>query len=296
MNYFIIINPNSGTKNSIHVFNSIVAPELKKRGHTFDSHFTEYQHHAEEIISKANLKDIDGILILGGDGTMHEAVNGLLKRDEIRDIPIGLLPAGSGNSLLHDIGKFDIKTTLNKILNHNTQTIDILKITSSDMIYYSINLVGWGMVNEIGILAEKMRWMGPIRYNVSSIIKIFTYKAKQAKVIIDEARFDKNFAFIIICNTIHIGKGMKMAPHAKLNDGKMDIILIEDNFNKLELLKLFPTLFAGEHIKNDKVNYLQANSLILKPNKDGILNIDGELVGRTPISIDVCRGAIKLLN
>ena len=88
---------------------------------------------------------------------MHEAVNGLLKRDEIRDIPIGLLPAGSGNSLLHDIGKFDIKTTLNKILNHNTQTIDVLKITSSDMIYYSINLVGWGMVNEIGILAEKMR-------------------------------------------------------------------------------------------------------------------------------------------
>ena len=296
MNYFIIINPNSGIKKSIHVFNSIVAPELKKRGHTFDSHVTEHQHHAEEIITKANLKDKDGILILGGDGTMHETVNGLLKRDEITDIPIGLLPTGSGNSLLYDIGRFDVKTTLNKILNHNTQTIDVLKVTGSDMIYYSINLVGWGMVNEIGILAEKMRWMGPIRYNVSSIIKIFTYKAKQAKVIIDEAKHDKKFAFIIVCNTIHIGKGMKMAPDAKLNDGKMDIILIEDNFNKLELLKLFPTLFAGEHIKNDKVNYLQANSLKLQPKKDDILNIDGETIGRTPISIDICRNAIKLLN
>ena len=50
---------------------------------------------------------------------MHEAVNGLLKRDEITDIPIGLLPTGSGNSLLYDIGRFDVKTTLNKILNHN---------------------------------------------------------------------------------------------------------------------------------------------------------------------------------
>ena len=55
MNYFIIINPNSGIKKSIHVFNSIVAPELKKRGHAFDSHVTEHQHHAEEIITKAIL-------------------------------------------------------------------------------------------------------------------------------------------------------------------------------------------------------------------------------------------------
>ena len=71
---------------------------------------------------------------------------------------------------------------------------------------------------------------------------------------------------------------MKMAPQAKLNDGKMDIILIEDNFSKLELLKLFPTLFAGDHIKNDKVKYLQSSSVILKPRKDDILNIDGELI------------------
>ena len=296
MNYFILINPNSGIKKSNHVFNTIVSPKLKKEGHTFDFQVTEYQHHAEEIIQKIDLSDKDGILILGGDGTMHETVNGLLKRDKITDIPIGLLPTGTGNSLLHDIGKFDPRTTLNKILDHNTQTIDVLKVTSSDNIYYSINLVGWGMVNDIGLLADKIRWMGPIRYNISSIIKIFTYKARQANVIIDEMEFDKKFAFIIVCNTIHIGKGMKMAPQAILNDGRMDIILIEDDFSKVELLKLFPTLFAGDHIKNNKVNYLQATSLVLKPKKDDILNIDGEHIGKTPISIDICRDAIKLLN
>ena len=72
------------------------------------------------------------------------------------------------------------------------------------MIYYSINLVGWGMVNDIGILAEKMRWMGPTRYNVSSIIEIFRYSPRYAKIEMhmnapkaDNKELLKNIFFII---------------------------------------------------------------------------------------------------
>ena len=152
------------------------------------------------------------------------------------------------------------------------------------------------MVNDIGILAEKMRWLGPMRYNVASIIQIFRFKGRKAKILIDGKQFNEEYAFIIVCNTIHIGKGMKMAPNAKLDDGKMDLIIIKNNFRKIELLKLFPKLFSGKHIYNKKVNYLQAKSFSLTPIKDEVLNIDGEIIGQTPISIETIPEAIELLN
>ena len=296
MKYFIIINPNSGIKKSVNIFNSIISPELNKRGHTVESQITERQYHAKKIIQKINLKDKDAVLVLGGDGTMHEVINGLLCRADGIKLPIGNLPTGSGNSLLYDLGKYDVPTTLNNILKHKVKKVDVLKVSTSKKIIYSINLVGWGMGNDIGLLAEKLRWIGPMRYNIASIIEIFRYKGRKAEIIIDEQKFSENYALITACNTIHVGKGMKMAPNASLNDGKMDIVMIKNNFSKLELLNLFPKLFTGEHIKNKKVIYKQGKCFTLNPLKDEILNIDGEIVGETPITIEVIPKAIELLN
>ena len=72
--------------------------------------------------------------------------------------------------------------------------------------------------------------------------------------------------------------------------------MIKNNFTKFELLKLFPKLFSGEHIKNNKVIYKQAESFTLKPLNDEILNIDGEIIGRTPIDIKIINKGIELLN
>ena len=296
MKYFIIINPNSGIKKSVNIFNSIISPELNKRGHTFEFQITNHQYHAKKIVQEINLKNKDAILVLGGDGTMHEVINGMLCRADNIKLPIGNLPTGSGNSLLYDLGKYDVPTTLNNILEHKIKKVDVLKVSTSKKIIYSINLVGWGMGNDIGLLAEKLRWIGPMRYNVASIIEIFRYKGRKAEIIIDEQKFSENYALITVCNTVHVGKGMKMAPNANLDDGKMDIVMIKDNFSKLELLNLFPKLFTGEHIKNKKVIYKQGKCFTLNPLKDEILNIDGEIVGETPITIEVIPKAIELLN
>ena len=159
-----------------------------------------------------------------------------------------------------------------------------------------MNLIGWGMGNDIGLRAEKMRWLGPMRYNVASLIEILKYKGRQATIKIDGIKYNDSYALITICNTIHVGKGMKMAPNASLNDKKMDIIMIKDNFSKFELLKLFPQLFSGNHIKNKKVTYIQSETFSMESMKNDILNIDGEIKGETPFSIKVLPECIKLLN
>jgi len=296
MNYYILINPNSGKKKSLDTFNKILKPILDKKNHTYTHQLTTHQNHAKEIIQKIDLSDTDAILVLGGDGTMHEVVNGMLNREDNYKIPVGNIPTGSGNSLLYDIGKYDIKKTIDLILKNNIRKIDVLKVSSKTQIIYSINLVGWGMGNDIGVLAEKLRWLGPMRYNVASIIEIFRFKGRKAILSIDNNKYEDYYTLITVCNTIHVGKGMKMAPKATLDDGKMDIVMIKNNFTKFELLKLFPKLFSGEHIKNNKVIYKQAESFTLKPLNDEILNIDGEIIGRTPIDIKIINKGIELLN
>ena len=296
MNFLIIINPNSGKRKSVSVFKNILKPSLELNSINYRTKTTTHSGHAEQIIESIDLLNFNAILVLGGDGTMHEVINGLLKRDDGINLPIGNIPTGSGNSLLYDLGKFDIKDTINIILKNKIRKIDILELSTLNKKIYSMNLIGWGMGNDIGLRAEKMRWLGPMRYNVASLIEILKYKGRQATIKIDSIKYDDSYALITICNTIHVGKGMKMAPNASLNDKKMDIIMIKDNFSKLELLKLFPQLFSGNHIKNKKVTYIQAETFSLKSLKNDILNIDGEIKGETPINIKVIPECIKLLN
>ena len=296
MKFLIIINPNSGKRKSVSVFEKILKPSLERNSINYKSKITTYSGHAEQIIKSIDLLNFNAILVLGGDGTMHEVINGLLKREDGINLPIGNIPTGSGNSLLYDLGKFDIKDTINIILKNKIRKIDILELSTLNKKIYSMNLIGWGMGNDIGLRAEKMRWLGPMRYNVASLIEILKYKGRQATIKIDSIKYDDSYALITICNTIHVGKGMKMAPNASLNDKKMDIIMIKDNFSKFELLKLFPQLFSGNHIKNKKVIYIQAETFSLKTLKTDILNIDGEIKGETPINIKVIPECIKLLN
>ena len=296
MNFLIIINPNSGKKKSVSVFKNILKPSLELNSINYRTKTTTHFGHAEQIIESIDLLNFNAILVLGGDGTMHEVINGLLKREDGINLPIGNIPTGSGNSLLYDLGKFDIRDTINIILKNKIRKIDILELSTLNKKIYSMNLIGWGMGNDIGLRAEKMRWLGPMRYNVASVIEILKYKGRQATITIDNIKYDDSYALITICNTIHVGKGMKMAPNASLYDKKMDIIMIKDNFSKFELLKLFPQLFSGNHIKNKKVTYIQAETFSLKSLKNDILNIDGEIKGETPINIKVIPEGIKLLN
>ena len=150
MRYLIIANPISGKKKSISLLNELVIPILQQKNIHYKSFLTEFPSHASRIVNQYNFIENDKIIVLGGDGTMHEVINGMLTREDSANIPIGLLPAGSGNSLLHDLNQLNIKDTLSTILKNNTKKIDLLKIKMPSEEIFAINMIGWGMVNDIG--------------------------------------------------------------------------------------------------------------------------------------------------
>ena len=126
-----------------------------------------------------------------------------------------------------------------------------MEVITNDSKEYSINIVGWGMISDINILAEKLRFMGSVRYTIASLYYIFNKKIRSAKIIIDGKKDNQSqYLFSLVANTIHTGKGMKVAPHAKMDDGLLDVITLDAKISKKDLLHLFPKIFSGEPLKS----------------------------------------------
>lgn len=291
MNILAIINPNSGTKNSIDIYNQC-QQNIIDQGHRINTITTTHHMHAHDIIESIS-DDIDQIIIFGGDGTAHEVVNGLIKFN--KNIPIGIIPCGSGNSIIHDLDQLEWNVALDAILSINKRKIDVLEVKCGNKIIYAANIAGWGMVTDIGISAEKYRWLGTSRYTLMSIVEVFKYNTRKARLSVDGDIMDEHFLFIMASNTIHTGKGMKISPKAKIDDGFMDVVIVKSGPSRFKLLNLLPKIFDGTHIKENEVIYRKAKQIELITDEE-VLNIDGELKGNTPISIKVLPNRITLLN
>ena len=291
--YYLAVNPHGGLKKGLDILDQ-VKPVFESVGAELTVLETEYAGHARNLARTVEFDGYDGFCAIGGDGTMHEVVNGMMNREDGHKLPIGLVTGGTGNSFMHDLDCLDPVKAAKRIITNRRRPIDLARVNANGEILYAFNIVGWGMPTDINIIAEKMRWLGGQRYNVASLIEIIAFRERFATLIIEGNRTVGDFGFILGCNTIHTGKGMKMAPMAQLNDGYIDLI-VAHKASRWKLFKMFPKVFSGKHIADPIVEYHQVKSFSIIPKVDNILNIDGEMIGSTPIDVDVIPSAIDVL-
>jgi len=289
----LIVNPAGGTKKGLDILDK-VKPLFQEANAELTILNTDYAGHAKDLANELDYSGYDGLCAIGGDGTMFEMVNGMLKRDDQDTIPLGLITGGTGNAFMHDIDCLDPLEASSRILKGTVRQIDIAKVNAKNKLYYSFNIIGWGLVTDAGYLAEKLRWLGGMRYDVAAILEVLMGKRRIAQLLMDNEVIEDDFVFIIACNTIHTGKAMRIAPRARLDDGKIDLVIVRKS-SKTKLLKLFPKLFSGEHIKSPLVEYRQVEKFSVIPKEDSSLNIDGELIGNTPIDVTMQPKMIEVL-
>ena len=288
---YFLLNPFAGNGNAYNIF-KLVKSILDKEQIEIESYLSQSKGDIERFITNEDLSEFDGICVIGGDGTIHEAIEGLMQSEKSKYLPLVIIPAGSGNAFAEDLGLRDPLDGLENIIIGDISRIDVMRIKTRHNINYAVNIIGWGMASNVNILAEKLRWLGNIRYSIASILSILKIKLQKVNIIIENQVFDGKVAFFIALNNIHTGKGMKMAPKAKLNDGLIDIILLK-KASRLRILKIFLQLFSGKHIYDPLVQYMQVKSFSINSEND-FLNIDGENIGQTPIEVSVERNAIQL--
>ena len=295
MKFIIAVNPHGGKKLGSKILNK-VKPIFYAEGSDLFIIETTFAGHAKELANQLDLSKYDGFLAIGGDGTLHEVENGMLSREDDQKIPIGIIPGGSGNSYMHDLGLTDPLEAARAILRGKTCAVDAARGEVNHVIKYAMNMVGWGLVTDVGNRAEHYRWLGPSRYTILSVVEVLRHKNRSATLIMNEKKIEDEFTFIIACNSIHVGKGMKMAPKAKLNDGLIDLIVVKAGATRTRLLKVIPKLFDGSHIHEPEVEYYQTSEFSLIPEKDEILNIDGEIMGATPIKVKMIPNAMEIFS
>ena len=291
--YYLLVNPKGGHKRGLEIYEK-VKHIFSSAGANITVLKTEYAGHTFDFAKTLDFVGYDGLCAIGGDGTMYELINGMLKRDDNHKIPIGLITGGTGNSFMYDVDCLDPIDAAKRIVQHNLRPLDIAKVNANGELFYSFNIIGWGLATDAGKLAEKLRWLGGVRYDVASIIEVLKGKDRIATLTLDEEVIKENFIFIIGCNTIHTGKAMKMAPLAQLNDGKIDLIIVRKT-SRINLLKLFPKLFSGDHIKSPLVEYRQVKNFSISLEETNDLTIDGEIIGSTPLNVQMIPKMVNVL-
>ena len=289
MRFVFIVNPVADRGKAQQVWASL-QEESKRLHENAKVIFTEYPGHAQDIASSILEADCDAVISVGGDGTIHEIVNGIAGRD----IAIGIIPAGSGNDLARTLGiSRDHGQALRNLSIKKSKWIDIGIVGDR----YFINIGGVGFDAEVvADMNNNMRFLrGTAAYVASVIKKLFTFVPIELKISIDGEEMSKQVYICAVANGKYYGGGMMLAPPAEVDDGKFDICILED-LSKFDFLRTFPGVFKGKHINHPKVKFYRGKEVVIEGPSHLSIHADGEIFGNLPAHFKILPESIRIVG
>ncbi|MDB4292844.1 diacylglycerol kinase family lipid kinase [Maribacter sp.] len=257
--------------------------------------------HAIELAKQATENGCDYLIAVGGDGTLHEVVNGLLQANvPANKYPtIGLLPQGSANDFARTAGiNNTIEALFALIQSDSTQKIDLGKIQLQQTreTRYFINIAGVGLGAEVARnLGRSSGVLGPSFNYFRHIIKGFLgYLKKEVSCTGDSWRWSGKLLQMAIANGRYFGNAICIAPDAKLTNGQFQISIFGD-LSIWDYLKNYGNLKKGVEIKLPQVSYHLSKEVFLESNASCGIEADGEYVGLAPATISIVPSAIRFL-
>ena len=288
-----VVNPRSGLRHGQQTLNQLHSI-LQQAGCLLTVITTSGPGHATRIAADAELQHLHCIAVVGGDGTIHEVVNGLMQRPAPAQTPVAIVPAGTGNALALQYKLQSINDAAHSILHGTATPLDVLQVTRQQQTTCCINIAGWGAATDINITAEKLRWLGRSRYSLAALLQILQPPVRSAIVTIDQQTLNGQFLFAVACNTRFAGHRMLLAPDARCDDGLLDVLLLRPT-SRWHLLKVFQGIADGSHRNLPGIEYHQARSITIQTNSPDPLNLDGEISGTAPFTATVLPAALRLL-
>ncbi|UCC50666.1 MAG: diacylglycerol kinase family lipid kinase [Anaerolineaceae bacterium] len=251
-----------------------------------------------EAINLAQSAVTDGfeaVIAAGGDGTINEVINGLLRAaDDGPTVPFGILPLGTANDFYLMAGlPASLADAAAVMIQGKTRQIDAGQVNGR----YFINNSAAAMEPMVTLENIRMkRLSGEIRYVVALIKAILKIKAWQMHIKWDDGSYDGPVYLLSICNSPRTG-GFTMAPGAEIDDGLFDIVLAPE-VPKLTLLKLLVRLMQGTHVYHDLVTFTRTTSLVFSSKPGTPLHADGEVFSEAEMdaAYKILPGKVSLLS
>ena len=288
--YYILCNPIAGGGRALESLKKLQA-HLDERGLEYEIGLSQYHKHTIELAKDAVGKGHRQILTLGGDGTVFEAVNGVAATGMLGEVALGFLPGGTGNDFTRSLGlPRDPVEAFEALRCGHTVEIDLWK--ANDL--YFINVLGLGLDTALTGWADKTKKLlkGMPAYILALFLTLFGFKFKKVTLTVDGKQLERQVMVLTASNGRYYGGGIDVAPSANLQDGKLDVVIINKMW-KLKVPILLSKYIAGRHIKEAKeCEYLQAESLTVESDMNILCETDGELDLSVPVVVKLAESRL----
>ncbi|MDD4971614.1 MAG: diacylglycerol kinase family lipid kinase [Paludibacter sp.] len=300
----IIINPKSGKK-KLFQQRKYIFMTLKNAGIQFEYRVTKFAGHASMIAKLFAEKKYQNFMVVGGDGTMSEVINGIFSADikDTNTLKIALIPRGTGN----DWGRFwgltrDYNHSLEVFLKGKIQTIDIGKVDyeleGEKQTHYFINSVGLGLdAKVVNITHWLKRYVGShsFLYTVALLLAVFSYRATKIRIRSADRNLDESMFTMNVANGCYSGGGMKQTPNALPYDGLLDVMMAKKP-TFFDIIGGLRRLFNGKLLEHPVIVSFQTRSLKVQSHKHALMEADGIIVnGTSPYVISIIPEAIQMI-
>lgn len=302
--WLIIVNPNAGVKKGARDWPAIDL-QLKAEGFVYDSVLTGHRDHATHLSAEFIEKGYRKIIVVGGDGTMNEVVNGIYMQKAVSptEVSLGMIPVGTGNDWCRTFGiPFDYSKAIQILKRGKTFLQDVGKISyfkkETQFIRYFINIAGMGydalVAKKTNLMKEKGKG-GPLTYLFFVFAGLFQYKFIEAIIDIDGQQVFKGEMFSMnvgICK--YNGGGMMQVPFAIPDDGLLDVTLITKT-SKFAVLRYSRKLYDGTLVNLPIVRTYRGKTIRIRSTGRIYLEADGESLGHSPFVYEILPRSLKVI-
>ncbi len=268
LNYIFIINPTAGQGRSNNAFRLIEEITENKNVHC-EFKFTSEAGQAGDFARDAVNQGFTHIISVGGDGTSHEVVNGLIGSAAV----FGVVPSGSGNDFPKAASiPLDTKLAIETVFSGKERSVDVGKLGDE----YFINGLGIGLDGSVAHRFKKLKLLrGPLGYMLGSVQEALTFKGFPVQVSIDDWNYKGTLLLAGASNGLYQGGKFKLAPEAKIDDGLLDFHIIKDMSIISRLIKI-PKVLEGSHSDLEEVEIKRAANMEISLQARTPAHMDGE--------------------
>lgn len=267
----LIINPKAGEHRTKR--------HVKKIGKIFSAYGIEYTVHetgyagaAKDIARELTTQDPEAhIVVLGGDGTLHETLNGVV--DPTR-CTLGLIPSGTGNDFAKTAGiPKNIKRAALLVATAEAKPTDWIDVGG----VRCMNVGGLGMDVDVLLRCERGHKRGKLKYLKSLLVSFVKFKGYEVSFDREGEWLDMNGLLVVACNGKQIGGGIKICPAAEIDDGMIDVMAVQCFPSKWATLSAFIQLMSGKIMTYPHKTYYRCKKVSVRPKSQNTVQLDGEL-------------------
>jgi diacylglycerol kinase (ATP) len=307
----VIVNPTSASGTTGSSWPRL-ASDLSSHFGGFKNVFTSRPGDATALASEAAKKGVSLIIACGGDGTVSEVANGILNSG--KNVELGILPSGTGGDFRRTLEIPSQPRAAARILRTGrSRRIDVGRVTFVDVngkeaTRYFLGVASCGMSTKViervkdggpnWLPSNTPQWLGGrLSFGASLLQTAMSSEATKILVQVDD-QHERHLSVVSFCiaNARYFGGGMKIAPEAKLADGKFDVISVGD-LSTLKIVTSAPRVYLGSHLSMSEVSHTLARKVYVRAasrNEEISLEIDGELPGRLPATFQIIPDALRV--